>query len=174
MHFFIPAYYPVSFHIIACEVRFMLKKYKPYIIQVLIALAVGALAGFLTRGSDNIYEEVIKPPLAPPPILFPIVWTILYTLMGVSAGIVSKVSGKVPFIYFLQLAVSFFWPIIFFNMQSFLFAFIWLVLLWVLIIAMIFEFARVNKLAALLQIPYLLWVTFAGYLNFFIWLYSSY
>lgn len=152
----------------------MLKKYKPYIIQILIALAVGGLAGLLTRGSDSIYEEVIKPPLAPPPILFPIVWTILYTLMGIGAGIVSKRSGRVPFIYSLQLAVSFFWPIIFFNMQSFLFAFIWLVLLWVLIIAMIFDFARVNRFAALLQIPYLLWVTFAGYLNFFIWLYSSY
>ncbi len=152
----------------------MLKKYKPYIIQILIALAVGGLTGFLTRGSFSVYEEVIKPPLAPPPIVFPIVWSVLYVLMGISAGIISKQRGSVPFIYYLQLAVNFFWPIIFFNMQSFLFAFIWLVLLWVLIIAMILDFARTSKAAAILQIPYLLWVTFAGYLNFFIWLYSSY
>lgn len=152
----------------------MLKKYKPYILQVLIALAVGGLAGFLTRGSYNVYQEVIKPPLAPPPILFPIVWTILYVLMGISAGIISAQTGRVPFIYYLQLAVNFVWPIIFFNMQSYLFAFIWLVLLWVLIIAMIVEFSRTSKLAAILQLPYLLWVTFAGYLNFFIWLYSGY
>ena len=152
----------------------MLKKYKPYIIQTLIALAVGGLAGFLTRNSFYIYEEAIRPPFAPPPVVFPIIWTILYILMGISAGIISKKTGKVPFIYYLQLAVNFFWPIIFFNMQSYLFAFIWLVLLWILIIAMILEFSRTSKLAAALQIPYLLWVTFAGYLNFFIWLYSSY
>lgn len=152
----------------------MLKKYKPYIIQILISFAVGGLAGLLTRGSFNVYEEVIKPSFAPPAMVFPVVWAVLYALMGISAGIVCKRSGRVPFIYYLQLAVNFFWPIIFFNMQSYLFAFIWLVLLWVLIIAMILDFARVSRSAAFLQIPYLLWVTFAGYLNFFIWLYSSY
>lgn len=152
----------------------MLKKYKPYIVEVIIALLVGGAAALLTRGSYNVYNEVVKPPLAPPPVLFPIVWSILYILMGISAGLVKKESGSVPFIYRLQLAVNFVWPIIFFNMQAFLFAFIWLVLLWILIIAMIVEFYPINKTAALLQIPYLLWVTFAGYLNLAIWLLSIY
>lgn len=152
----------------------MLKKYKPYIVQILIALLVGGLSALITRDNYVIYEEVIKPPLAPPPVLFPIVWGILYILMGISAAIVYKEKGSVPFIYWLQLFVNFVWPIIFFNMQAFLFAFIWLVLLWVLIIIMIVEFYKINKTAGLLQIPYLLWVTFAGYLNFAIWLLSRY
>lgn len=152
----------------------MLKKFKPYIIQLLIAFAVGGLAAFLTRGSMSVYEEAIKPPLSPPPILFPIVWSILYALMGISAGMIYKTVGRVPFVYYLQLFVNFIWPIIFFNMQAFLFAFIWILLLWVLIIAMIAEFYTINKTAALLQIPYLLWVTFAAYLNFAIWLLSRY
>ena len=152
----------------------MLKKYKPYIIQILIPLLVGLLAGFFTRDNMNIYGEVIKPPLAPPSILFPIVWTILYTLMGISASLVYKDSGSVPLIYWLQLFVNFLWPIIFFNMEAFLFAFIWIVLLLVLIVLMIIEFYRINKLSGLLQIPYLIWTAFATYLTFFIWLYSTY
>ena len=152
----------------------MFRKYRPIIFQILIALAVGGLAAFLTRDNFNVYEEVTRPPLAPPAILFPIVWTVLYTLMGISAGLVKITRGRVPFIYCLQLFVNFFWSLIFFNMQSYLFAFIWLVLLWVLIIAMILDFYHANKVAALLQIPYLLWVTFAGYLNFFIWLSAGY
>lgn len=152
----------------------MLKKYKPYIVQILIALLVGGLSSLITRDSFTIYDEVIKPPLAPPPILFPIVWSILYTLMGISAAMVYKTEGSIPFVYWLQLFVNFVWPIIFFNMQAFLFAFIWLVLLWVLIIIMIVEFYRINKTAGLLQIPYLLWVTFAGYLNFAVWILSRY
>lgn len=152
----------------------MLKKYKPYILQILIALSVGGIAGILTRGNMSVYEEVIRPPLSPPPILFPIVWTLLYTLMGISSAMIYNTVGRVPFIYYLQLFVNFIWPIIFFNMQAFLFAFIWILLLWVLIIAMIAEFYTINKTAALLQLPYLLWVTFAAYLNFAIWLLSRY
>lgn len=152
----------------------MLKKYKPYIIQFLIPLLVGALAGLLTRDSMGVYGEVIKPPLSPPPILFPIVWGILYVLMGISAVLIYKQEGSVPLIYWLQLIVNFFWPIIFFNMEAFLFALIWIVLLLVLIVLMITEFYRINKLAGLLQIPYLIWTAFATYLTFFIWLYSTY
>ncbi|MBO5059874.1 MAG: tryptophan-rich sensory protein [Clostridia bacterium] len=152
----------------------MFSKYKSYIIQILIALAVGGLSALAVMGNFSVYDEVIKPALAPPPIVFPIVWSILYILMGISSGIVHKTESRVPFIYWLQLFVNFLWPIIFFNMQAYLFALIWLVLLWVLIIAMIVEFYKINKIAAFLQIPYLLWATFAAYLNFFIWLYSRY
>lgn len=152
----------------------MFKKIKPYIIQIGIALLVGGIAGFLTRNSYDVYEQVVRPPFSPPPILFPIVWGILYTLMGIGAAMVYKDNGKIPFIYWLQLMVNFFWPIIFFNMEAFLFAFIWIILLLVLVLLMIIEFYRINKLSGILQIPYLLWTAFATYLTFFIWLFSNY
>lgn len=151
----------------------MFKKYKPYIIQIAIALLVGGLAALLTNGGFKDYEQLIKPPLAPPPILFPIVWSCLYILMGISAGRISKAEGHVPFIYWLQLFVNFLWPIIFFSLEAYLFAFIWIVLLLILIVLMIKEFYRTDKVAAYLQIPYLIWTLFATYLTFFIWLYSA-
>ncbi len=148
----------------------MLKKYKTYIVQIAITLVAGGLSAFVTRDNFNIFESINKPPLSPPAIVFPIVWSVLYTLMGISAGRVKKKSGFVPFIYYLQLAVNFLWSVIFFNMQAFGFAFIWLLLLWLLILIMIAEFYRIDNPAAYLQIPYLLWVTFAGYLTFMIWM----
>ncbi len=155
----------------------MWKKIKPYVISVAIALGVGALSALFTRGNMNIYDRIQTPPLTPPGILFPIVWTILYTLMGISSAIIYT-KGRdenIPVydalkIYAIQLAVNFFWSIIFFNLEAFLFAFLWILLLWVLIIVMIVKFYEINKTAAYLQIPYLLWVTFAAYLNFAIFL----
>ncbi len=155
----------------------MWKKIKPYIISVAIALGVGALSALFTRNNMDIYDRIKTPPLAPPGILFPIVWTVLYTLMGISSAIIYT-KGKnenIPVydalkIYGIQLAVNFFWSIFFFNAEAFLFAFIWIILLWVLIIKMIKSFYEIDKLAAYLQIPYLLWVTFAAYLNLAIYL----
>ena len=146
-----------------------MKKYKPYIIEILIALAVGGLSAYLTKDSMATFEALKKPPLSPPAILFPVVWTILFILMGISAGMIYKKSGSVPFIYRLSLIVNFLWSIIFFNMEAYLFAFVWLLLLLVLIILTITEYAKIDKTAAYLQLPYLIWVIFAGYLNFFIW-----
>lgn len=155
----------------------MWKKIKPYVISVVIALGVGALSALLTRGNMDIYDRIQTPPFAPPGIVFPIVWTILYTLMGISSAII-YIKGRYENIpvynalktYAIQLAVNFFWSIIFFNLEAFLFAFLWILLLWVLIIVMIVKFYQINKTAAYLQIPYLLWVTFAAYLNFAIFL----
>ncbi len=154
----------------------MLKKIKPYIIGIVIPVAVGVLAAFLTRDSMDIYKQIVKPPLAPPGIVFPIVWTILYVVMGIGSTMVYKSEGnekdksQALMFYSLQLVVNFFWSILFFNKQAFLFSFIWLIVLWLLIIGMIFSFKKLNKTAAYLQIPYLLWVTFAGYLNLMIYL----
>ena len=155
----------------------MWEKIKPYIISILIALGVGGLSAFLTRGSMDIYNSVNTPPLSPPSWLFPAVWTVLYILMGISSAIIykkgkeegSSVKGALD-VYILQLAVNFIWSIVFFNMRLFFLAFLWLVLLWVLIIVMIKRFWEIDKTAAKLQIPYLLWVAFAGYLSFMIWL----
>ena len=155
----------------------MWKKIKPYVISILIALCVGGLSAFLTRNSMETYKNLNQPPLAPPMILFPIVWSILFILMGISSAIVyvnrgvnkdEARSGLI--IYGLQLIVNFFWSLIFFNMQAYLFAFIWLLLLLLLIVMMILQFRKISPIAAYLQIPYLLWVIFAGYLNLMIYL----
>ena len=147
----------------------MLKKILTYAASIAVALGIGSLSALLTSGSMDIYSSVETPPLSPPSIVFPIVWTILFTLMGISAARVFIATdykwNSALTVYVIQLAVNFFWSIIFFNMRAFLFAFIWLILLWVLIIVMIKGFYKYDKAAAILQIPYLLWVTFAGYLN---------
>lgn len=152
----------------------MWKKIKPYVISIAIALGVGALSALLTRNNMDIYDKINRPALTPPMILFPIVWGMLYTLMGISSALVyvkrdEGDDGGALKIYALQLIVNFFWSIIFFNMQSFLFAFIWILLLWVLIIIMIVQFRKISPIAAYLQIPYLLWVTFAAYLTFMVY-----
>ncbi len=155
----------------------MWKKIKSYVISVLFALAVGGLAAWLTMDSMDIYGSITQPALAPPAWLFPVVWTVLYVLMGISSTIVytdknasPKEKASAIKVYALQLIVNFFWSLIFFNLRNYLFAFIWLILLWVLILIMIVKFYKIRPVAGLLQIPYLLWVTFAGYLNLMIYL----
>ena len=150
----------------------MWKKIKPFIISIAISLGVGLLSALLTSDSMNIYSAIVQPPLAPPSILFPIVWTVLFTLMGIGAALVYNKKEEKPketqdalIVYAVNLFVNFFWSIIFFNMRAFLFAFIWILLLWAIILTMILKFRKVSPLAAYLQIPYLIWVTFAAYLN---------
>lgn len=147
-----------------------------YAISIAIALGVGGLSALLTMGNMSLYEEVIQPPLAPPSILFPIVWTVLYVLMGVSAAIIytdsrveksERTAALMP--YWASLFVNFFWSILFFNFRAFLPAFIWLILLEFLIVMTIISYRRINTGAAYLQIPYAIWVAFAGYLNIAIW-----
>lgn len=149
--------------------------WKSYAIWILFAEGVGFLAGWLTREGTEIYKSIIqKPPLSPPSIVFPIVWAILFALMGIGAARV-YLSPKTPErsmglnIFIMQLVVNFLWSLIFFNIQAYGFAFFWLLLLWGLILWMILTFRKTDTLAALLQIPYLLWVTFAAYLNFGVW-----
>ena len=152
------------------------KNARPYIIAIIIAMGVGLLSTFITRNHMDIYNDIIVPPLAPPMFLFPIVWTILYFLMGISSGAIAKFNNvrkeevsQARFAYGLQLFFNLFWSFLFFNMRSFLLAFIWLVILWFLILRMIIKFRKINPWAGNLQIPYLLWVAFAGYLNFAIY-----
>lgn len=152
------------------------KKYKPYIFWILLAEGVGILAGLLTANAMTIYSDTIqKPQLSPPAILFPIVWTILYALMGFGAARVAtspnrQEGDKSIQLFIIQLIVNFFWSFFFFNAQAFGFAFIWLVFLWLLVLAMTLSFRKVDNLAAILQIPYLIWLTFAAYLNLSVFL----
>lgn len=149
--------------------KFDTKNLISLIVCILIPLAVGGLAALLTKNSMDVYQTINKPALSPPGILFPIVWTILYILMGVSLYLVYKSdSGYRPaalLTFALQLIFNFVWSLLFFNGRMYTFAFIWLLALWLLIILMIVEFKKVKPIAAWLQIPYLLWVTFAAYLN---------
>ena len=152
-----------------------MKKWKTYLLWVLLTEGTGLLAGFFTGRATEIYSNLIQqPPLSPPGWIFPIVWTILYGLMGIGAARISlKPAGmqrdRVLNIFVAQLIVNFFWSLIFFNAQAYGFAFLWIILLWGLILWMILAFWKVDKGAALLQIPYLLWVTFAAYLNYGVW-----
>ena len=150
-------------------------KIKPYAVSILLTLAVGGLSGFLTSMGMDSFDALTKPPLTPPSFLFPIVWTVLFILMGVGAARIfmtepTAARNRALIVYVVQLAVNFLWSIIFFNLQAYAFAFFWLILLWVLILTMIYLFCKIDKPAALLQIPYAIWVTFAGYLNLMIWL----
>ena len=139
-----------------------------YIKAILLPVLIGALVGIITSGSMD-YNMLQKPPLAPPGAVFPIVWTILYILMGASYGILkvnNQTDEEIDWIYYIQLAINALWSIIFFNFKWRLFAFVWIILLAVAIISMIRKFFGKNKIAGLLQIPYILWVIFATYLNF--------
>ena len=178
----------------------MKRNWKTLLVCILIPLAVGAVAGFLTRGGMESFVVLNKPPLSPPAWVFPVAWTILYTLMGISSYLiyVSESQKKLFSVrgneenkqretvkkntnenmeksqalstYGYQLIVNFLWPVFFFNFQWYFFAFLWLVLLWILVAKMILEFGGISRTAALLNIPYLLWLSFAGYLNLGIWL----
>ncbi len=155
----------------------MWKKIRPYVISIVIALAVGGISALLTMNNMDLYSRIEQPPLAPPSWLFPVVWTILYILMGTGAALVYNRKEFKPeetrnalIVYAVNLVLNFFWSIIFFNLEAYLFAFIWLVALWIVIIAMIISFRKVSPVAAYLQIPYLIWVTFAGYLNLAIYI----
>ena len=154
----------------------MKEKVKSYVYSLIIALGVGGLSALFTSGNMDIYKEIVKPPLSPPSIVFPIVWTILFTLMGISAAMIYNNSSAAKLerdsallTYGVSLVFNFFWSIIFFNLQMYLFAFIWLLALLYFIIKTIIKYYKIDKTAAYLQIPYLVWVTFAGYLNFAIW-----
>lgn len=144
-----------------------MSKIKVYVKSILIPVIIGGIVGIIISNSID-YNTLPKPFLAPPSIAFPIVWTILYILMGISYGILdsnSLVDSKTNIIYYLQLFVNALWSIIFFTLKWRLFAFIWILLLCILVIIMIYNFYKKNKIAGLLQIPYLLWIIFASYLN---------
>ena len=149
--------------------------WKTYAFWILLSEAVGALAGFLTREGTRLYSEAMeKPPLSPPAIVFPIVWVILYALMGIGAARVSlahrsRMRSSALTLFGAQLAVNFFWSILFFNFRLFGFSFVWLIALWILILVTILQYRKISPTAAYLQIPYAVWVAFAGYLNAGIW-----
>lgn len=149
-------------------------KLKPLVVSVLISLGVGGLSALLTSSSMEKYGQLNQPPLAPPGWLFPIVWTILFLLMGIAAYLVwmkNDPDRKTALtLYAVQLAFNFCWTLIFFNLRAYGFALVWLVALWVLILLTMKYFYHTTPAAGWLMLPYLLWVTFAAYLNAGVWL----
>lgn len=146
--------------------------WKNLITAVAIPLAVGGLSAWITKDGMKAFETVNQPPLTPPMWLFPVVWSILFVLMGIASYLVVMQKGedmKALTLYTVQLIFNFFWSIWFFNLGWYLFAFLWLVALWILILATTVAFYRISKPAAWLMLPYLVWVAFAGYLNLGVW-----
>lgn len=153
----------------------MKMNWKPLLIALAIPLAVGGLAALLSGGMAD-YKALEQPPLSPPGWVFPVVWTVLYLLMGYAsyrvytAGMSPALTKKALRFYAAQLALNFLWPIVFFGFEWYLAAFVILVALWILILLTLRLFTAIDETAGDLLIPYLLWVTFAGYLNLGVYL----
>lgn len=144
-------------------------------LSLLIPLAVGSIAALITRDGMDTYQMMRMPFFAPPAWLFSIIWTILYILMGLSSywvmisDVTQKEKERAILLYEYQLVVNFLWPTFFFSFQWYLFSFFWIILLWILVFFMIRSFWKIEKRAAIINFPYLLWLTFAAYLNLAVW-----
>lgn len=153
----------------------MKKKTKTLLTALAVPLGVGAVSGFLTQGSMDTFEKLKQPPLTPPGWLFPVVWTGLFAMMGAASYLVAispetEKKKRALILYEVQLAVNFLWPVFFFNAGWYFLAFAWLLLLWYLVYLCMRSFSEISQNAGYLMIPYLVWLTFAGYLNLAIFL----
>lgn len=149
-----------------------MKNFKIYLKSIIIPVLVGVIVGLVISKKID-YSSLVKPALAPPNILFPIVWSILYILMGISYGLLKSakvLDSKSITLYYLQLFINALWSIFFFVFKWRLFSFIWILLLIFVVVLMIKDFYSKNKIAGIIQIPYLLWILFASYLNISIYL----
>lgn len=150
-------------------------KLIPLVINILIPVLGGFIVGYLNRSTMNTYEMLKKPFFTPPNMVFAVVWTILYILMGIAAYRIFMRNKQGAdddggyFFYLVQLIINFLWSFIFFTFRLYGISFIVLIILFILIVITFIKFIRVDKIAGLLLIPYLIWVSYAGVLNFFIW-----
>lgn len=151
------------------------KKVLPFIVFIAVALAAGGLSTLVSKSGMEASKALLQPPWAPPGWLFSVVWPILYTLMGVSAALVWRKSdgparrGSVA-IWAVQLFVNAMWSVFYFALGMRGFAFFWLLALIILVLAMVIRFRRVSLAAALLQVPYFIWICFAARLNLAVWM----
>lgn len=142
---------------------------KKLLFYVGITLLIGFLPNFFIKIGDT-YKSFNKPPLSPPGILFPIVWSILFILMGISIYRIMMTNSdkkkEARLIYFIQLIINACWTPIFFGLKEYFLAFLWILMLILLVVTMILIFFKIDKISAYLNIPYLIWLLFACYLNF--------
>ena len=153
----------------------MWTKIRPYVGFSALALLAGGLSSVITHGQMDAFSALRQPPLSPPGWVFPVAWTILYLLMGVGMTIVWRKSDgerrrRAVTLWGVQLAANFLWPLLFFLWQLRLLSLVWLVVLLILVANMTSEFEKTSVTAARLQIPYLLWLLFAAYLNLGVWI----
>lgn len=149
-------------------------KKRSLIISIIIPLLVGGISSFVTNDQMSIYSKLNRPSLAPPGYFFPIIWTILFVLMGISSYFIyisdTPKRENALLIYTFQLFINFCWPLFFFNLQNYFLALMILIVLLILIVVMLYCFYQIKPLSCYLNIPYLLWIFFAMYLNFFIFI----
>lgn len=141
------------------------------IVALFIPLMVGGVSAVLSAKGMAAYGNLNKPPLSPPAWVFPVAWTILYLMMGLASYYIlvsesdNGSKAMALLLYSVQLVMNFMWSIIFFNWGAYMFAFLWLIVMWGIVIFCATRFWGINRLAACLLIPYILWLTFAAYLN---------
>ncbi len=146
---------------------------KKLIKCIAIPLVVGGISALITKEAMEQFYKLDHPPLTPPQWLFPIVWTILYILMGISLYIILEKGNKTLYdarkLFYYKLIINFMWTVFFFNFKWYLFSFFWLLLLWVMMLVLVRKFYKISKVAAYMNVPQILWITFAGYLNLGVW-----
>lgn len=152
-------------------------KIIPLLANILIPLGIGFIINKILPNTKSIYDQLEKPVFAPPAYAFPIIWTILYILMGIAAYKIYILkyenidTSSAMFVYYIQLLLNFLWSIIFFGLRLYGLAFIELSILLFFVILTIKRFYnKGGKKPALLMIPYLVWMIYAGVLNYFIWM----
>ena len=142
--------------------------WKRLIIIIIITFIVGSFFSFFTMNNMDTFKE-LKKPINVPGVLFPVVWSILYLLMSISCYIITtnddKNKDNAIIWYGIQLVINSLWSLIFFGFSAYLFSFIWIILLLISVIIMIVKFYKIDKTASYLNIPYVLWILFAGFLN---------
>lgn len=154
-------------------------KFIPLIINILIPVIGGYIVSYINRNSYQIYDKLKKPYLTPPSMVFGIVWTILYILMGIAAYRIYMKNKKnsddkgAYFFYLVQLIFNLAWSFLFFTFRLYGISFIWTIILIVLVIITFIKFIKIDKIAGLLLIPYLIWLFYASYLNFFVWVFNE-
>lgn len=143
---------------------------KKLLFYIVITFLIAVVPSIFVFKDMKVYNMFNKPPLSPPAILFPIVWTILYLLMSISIYRIMKTDNKnkenARLIYYIQLVINALWTPIFFGLKEYFLSFLWILMLIILVITMIITFFKIDKLSAYLQIPYLIWLLFAAYINF--------
>lgn len=140
-----------------------------YIVGIIIPVVVGFVSAALTSNNMRIFAELNKPPMSPPAWLFPVAWTVLYVLMGIASARIVLIKGddskKLLVVYAFQLVFNFFWCILFFNLSNYWLAAAWLLVMWILVFMFTFISRKVDRIACICFVPYIIWCTFAMYLN---------
>lgn len=157
------------------EVQHPVRKFWTATGIILLPLVVGLIASALTGNTMMEFGKLNQPPLAPPAWLFPVAWTILYILMGVASYLIYRLKPKTEseqklqraeiVVYFAQLFFNFMWTLLFFRLEMRWLALGWLIVMWLMVFTLIYMCAKNRKAAAWCLVPYILWCTFAAYLN---------